>query len=83
MDLQSAFYIVAITAFVLMIVFLLVAIYLMLTVRKMVLDTQKTVVSKILEYTKPVDVVRGIASNVAGNMLVRLKNVFSTNQGEV
>jgi hypothetical protein len=83
MDLQSAFYIVAIIAFVLMIVFLLIAIYFVLTVRKMVLDTQRTVISKILEYTKPVDVVRSVASDVAGNVLLKIKNVFASNQGEV
>ena len=63
-----------------MIVFIIltvVSIYLVLTLRRVVVDTQRTVVGKIVEYTKPVEVLKGLAGSVAGNMLIKLKESFS------
>lgn len=74
MDLQSIFYIVSIIAMILFIVLLLVVIYFVFFVKSVITRTEKKVIGKIMEYTKPVDVLSGMATSVAGNILIQLKN---------
>ena len=76
MDLQAAFYIVAIVAFILFIVFLLVAIYFIFFLKRLVTNTHKQVVGKIIEYTKPLDLIKELGNAVAGNLLMRFKDNF-------
>jgi len=73
MDLQTIFYIVAIVAFVLLIVLMIIAIYFVLYLKRTIDRAQKQVMSKIIEYTKPVDVVKGLGSAIAGNLILKTK----------
>ncbi len=76
MDLQSIFYIVSITAIILSIILMLVIIYFVISVKKMIANTQQQVMSKIIEYTKPVDVLKGLSTAIAGNLLLKTKERF-------
>jgi signal transduction histidine kinase len=73
MDLQTTFYIVAIIAFVLLIVLMVVAIYFVISLKRTIDHAQKQVMNKIIEYTKPVDVVKGLGSAIAGNLILKTK----------
>lgn len=74
MDLQNIFYIVGIVAMVLFIVLIAISIYLVLLVRKVIISTERKILRKIVEYTKPADVLKGLASSVAGNLLLKLRD---------
>lgn len=76
MDLQTIFYIVAIVAFLLFIVFLIVAIYFIFFLKKIVNNTQKAVIGKIIEYTKPIDALKSLSSAVIANLIFKLKDNF-------
>lgn len=76
MDLQNIFYIVGITAMGLFIIFTLVGIYFLFFVKSVITRTEKKVIGKIMEYTKPVDVFKGMAGSVAGNVFLQLKQKF-------
>ncbi|HVT01252.1 MAG TPA: hypothetical protein VHE53_03410 [Patescibacteria group bacterium] len=74
MDLQTAFYIIGIIAMVLFIAVMVGALLFMFYVRRLIGKTQKAVVGKIVEYTRPVDVITGIGSAVLDNVLLKLKS---------
>jgi hypothetical protein len=76
MDLQTVFYTVAIIAMIIFIVLSISVIYLVFLIKKMVIETREQVVSKIVEYTKPVDVFKGLSSSIIGNLLLKLRNNF-------
>jgi hypothetical protein len=42
----------------------------------MVIETREQVVSKIVEYTKPVDVFKGLSSSIIGNLILKLRDNF-------
>jgi CheY-specific phosphatase CheX len=73
MDLQNIFYIIGIIAMVVFIALTLVAIYFIFFVKTVITRTEKKVIGKIMEYTKPVDVLSGMAGSVAGNIILQLK----------
>ncbi len=73
MDLQTIFYAVAIVAFVLLIVLMIIAIYFVLFLKRTVDRAQKQVMNKIIEYTKPADVVKGLGSAIASNLILKTK----------
>ena len=79
MDLQTVFYVVAIIAFVLFIILLLIVIYFIFFLKSLIGKTHHQVMEKIIEYTKPVDVMKGISSAVASNFVLKLKDIFSSN----
>ena len=76
MDLQSVFYIVGIVAMILFIILTLLTIFLVFFIKKVISDTQKKVVGKIMEYTKPVDVFKGLAGSIVGNIFLKVKDNF-------
>ena len=78
MDLQTVFYIVAIIAFVLFIIFLLVAIYFVFFLKRLVTTTHKQVVGKIIEISKPLDLIKEFGNALAGNILMRFKDNLRT-----
>ncbi len=59
---------------VLFIVLIAISIYLVLLVRKVIISTERKILRKIVEYTKPADVLKGLASSVAGNLLLKLRD---------
>jgi hypothetical protein len=76
MDLQTVFYTVAIIAMILLILLAISVIYLVFLIKKIVIETREQVVSKIVEYTKPVDVLKGLSSSIIGNILLKLRDNF-------
>ena len=77
MSLQDIFYIVGIIAMVLFIVATGTALFLMLYIRRKISDAERAVVSKIVAYTKPVDVMKGLTTNILGNIFLRLQDRFN------
>ena len=57
----------------LFIVLLAMAIYFVWFVQKVVRRTEKKIIGKIIEYTKPVDVLKGLGTAVAGNLFLKFK----------
>jgi len=76
MDLQSAFYIVAIVAMGLFIVFIISALAVILYLRKQIWLLQKSVVSRIIDYTRPVDIFKGFTSSIIGNLFLKIRDNF-------
>lgn len=73
MDLQNIFYVVGIVAMVLFIVFTLVAIYMVFFVKSVITRTERKVIGKIVEFTKPVEVLKGLSGAVVGNVFLKIK----------
>ena len=77
MSLQDTFYIFGIIAMILFIVATGFAIFLMIYIRKKIFEAERAVVNKIVEYTKPVDVVKGLSASILGNIFLRLQDRFN------
>lgn len=78
MSLQTVFYIVSIIAMVFFIILTFLAIYTLFFIKKVISDTQKTVVNKIVEYTKPMDVLKGLSKSVIGNIFLKIQDHFNS-----
>jgi len=78
MSLQDLFYIVAIVALVIFIILTLVSIYFVLFIRKVISETQKAFVGRVLDYTKPVELFKGMASSVIGNIFLKIRDNLGT-----
>ncbi|HVZ67257.1 MAG TPA: hypothetical protein VG917_03265 [Patescibacteria group bacterium] len=73
MDLQTVFYIVGTIAMIFFIAVMVGILLFMFYIKRLLTKTQKAVVGKIVEYTKPVDVLSGIGSAVLDNVLLKMK----------
>lgn len=74
MDLQAAFYVIAIITMFLLIVFLLFSFWTLFSIRRELVKLQAEVISRIISYTRPVDVFRGVTTSVISNFLLRLRD---------
>lgn len=74
MLLQSIFYVIAIIAFLLLIVLLLVSISFIIFLKNIVNNAQNAVIKKVVEYTKPVDVLKELTLSVLGNFFMKSKD---------
>ncbi len=76
MDFQTLFYALGSLAMVLFIIVLFAVLYMVFFIKRQVEHTKRAVIGKIVEYTKPVDVLKGISESVIGNILLKLRNNF-------
>lgn len=76
MDLQTVFYTVGTVAMVVFIILALSVVYFLFFVKKVIEETRMSVMNKLIEYTRPADVLKGLTSNIVNNIFLKLRENF-------
>jgi len=71
MDLQSIFYVVGTIAMAMVIILMAVIIYLAFMIKRVIINTERKFVNRIIEYTRPIDVAKEMFSNILANFFFR------------